>query len=58
MREDDLEQLYVRLERPLCNLVSRWVWKMDDAQDVVQDAFIRLWRMRERIDMDTASSTA
>ncbi len=53
MREDDLEQLYVRLERPLCNLVFRWVWRMDDAQDVVQDAFVRLWRMRERIDMDT-----
>ena len=53
MREEDLEQLYVRLERPLCNLVFRWVWRMDDAQDVVHDAFIRLWRMRERIDMDT-----
>ena len=53
MREEDLEQLYVRLERPLCNLVFRWVWRMDDAQDVVHDTFIRLWRMRERIDMDT-----
>ena len=53
MGEEDLEQLYVRLERPLCNLVFRWVWSMDVAQDVVQDAFVRLWRMREHIDMDT-----
>ena len=54
MREEDLEQLYRRLERPLCNLVFRWVWSMADAQDVVQDAFVRLWRMRERVDTDTA----
>ena len=53
MREEDLEQLYARLERPLCNLVFRWVWSMDDAQDIVQDAFLRLWRMRERVNMNT-----
>ncbi len=53
MGEEDLEQLYVRLERPLCNLVFRWVWSMDVAQDVVQDAFVRLWRIRERVDMST-----
>jgi hypothetical protein len=38
MREDDLERLYARLEKPLCNVVFRWVWNMDDAQD----AFVRL----------------
>lgn len=53
MREEDLEQLYVRLERPLCNLLFRWLWSMDEAQDVAQDAFVRLWRMRERVDMNT-----
>ena len=53
MREKDLEQLYLRLERPLCNVVFRWVWKMDEAQEIVQDAFLRLWRMRARVDMET-----
>lgn len=53
MREEDLEQLYARLETPVCNVVFRWVWSMDEAQDVVQDAFVRLWRMRARVDMDT-----
>ena len=53
MREEDLERLYARLEKPLCNVVFRWVWNMDDAQDVVQDAFVRLWRMRDRIDPAT-----
>ena len=53
MREVDLEQLYARLETPLCNVVYRWLWSMDEAQDVVQDAFLRLWRMRARVDMET-----
>ncbi len=53
MGEEELEQLYARLERPLCNVVYRWLWNMDDAQDVVQDAFVRLWRMRRRVDMTT-----
>lgn len=53
MSEEELEQLYARLERPLCNVVYRWMWNMDEAQDVVQDAFVRLWRMRRRVDMTT-----
>jgi RNA polymerase sigma-70 factor (ECF subfamily) len=53
MRDEELEQLYARLEKPLCNVVYRWLWSMDEAQDVVQDAFVRLWRMRRRVDMTT-----
>lgn len=53
MREEDLERLYTELEKRLCNVVFRWVWSMDEAQDVVQEAFVRLWRMRARVDMDT-----
>jgi RNA polymerase sigma-70 factor (ECF subfamily) len=53
MREEEIEQLYTRLEKPLCNVVFRWLWDMDDAQDVVQEAFVRLWRMRTRVDIDT-----
>ena len=53
MGEEDLEQLYARLETPLCNLVYRWLWSMDESQDVVQDAFVRLWRMRARVDKQT-----
>jgi RNA polymerase sigma-70 factor (ECF subfamily) len=41
------------LEKPLCNLVYRWLWSMDESQDVVQDAFVRLWRMRARVDKQT-----
>jgi RNA polymerase sigma-70 factor (ECF subfamily) len=54
-RLDDaaLERLYVRLEKPLYSVVYRWVWQADEARDVVQDAFLRLWRMRARIDLAT-----
>lgn len=51
MDEDDLDQLYARLERRLCNVIFRWVWRMEEAQDIAQEAFVRLWRMRDRVDM-------
>lgn len=53
MREADLELLYARLEKPLYNVVYRWVWKPEEAQDIVQEAFLRLWRMGDGVDMET-----
>jgi RNA polymerase sigma-70 factor (ECF subfamily) len=53
MRETDLERLYARMEKPLYNVVFRWTWQAEEAQDIVQEAFVRLWRMRERVDMKT-----
>jgi RNA polymerase sigma-70 factor (ECF subfamily) len=49
MDEAELEQLYARLETPLYNVVYRWVWRVEEAQEIVQDAFVRLWRMRDRV---------
>jgi RNA polymerase sigma factor (sigma-70 family) len=48
-----LEALYQRLEGPVYNVVYRWLWNPQDAQEVVQEAFVRLWRMRARVDMAT-----
>jgi RNA polymerase sigma-70 factor (ECF subfamily) len=48
-----LERLYLRLERPLYNVVFRWLWHAEDTRDVVQEAFVRLWRMRDRIELGT-----
>ena len=53
-----LEALYLRLERPLYNLAYRWLWDAEEAMDVVQEAFVRLWRARERIEPDTAKALA
>jgi RNA polymerase sigma-70 factor (ECF subfamily) len=49
-----LERLYTELEKPIYNVVYRWVWDREEARDLVQEAFVRLWRMRERVVVETA----
>lgn len=53
LTEAKLERLYLRLERPIHNVVYRWLWSAEDAREVTQDAFLRLWKMRERVDTRT-----
>jgi len=52
--EAALERLYVELEKPMYNVVYRWVWNPEEARDVVQEAFVRAWRMRDEVRLDTA----
>ena len=54
MNETDLERLYSRLEKPVYNVVYRWVWDREEARDLVQEAFVRLWKMRRRVVTETA----
>jgi RNA polymerase sigma-70 factor, ECF subfamily len=56
-RRDDtrhIEALFERLERPLTNVLYRWLWSREDVRDVIQDAFVRLWQMRERVEWERA----
>lgn len=48
-----LEHLYIELEKPIYNVVYRWVWNAEDAQDIVQEAFIKLWKMRHKVAINT-----
>ena len=48
-----LENLYLELEKPLFNMVFRYVWNREEAQDLVQESFVRLWKMRDRVEMVT-----
>lgn len=48
-----MENLYLELEKPLFNVVFRYVWNREEAQDLVQESFLRLWKMRDRVDMRT-----
>jgi RNA polymerase sigma-70 factor (ECF subfamily) len=50
----ELEALYVRLEKPVFNVVYRWLWCRDEARDVTQDAFLKVWQARERVDWSAA----
>jgi len=49
-----VEELFVRLEVRLTNVVYRWLWNREEVRDVVQEAFVRLWQMRERVDWERA----
>jgi RNA polymerase sigma-70 factor, ECF subfamily len=48
-----LESLYKEMEKPLFNVVFRYLWNREDAQDLVQDTFVKLWKMRDRVDIYT-----
>ncbi|MEZ4452617.1 MAG: RNA polymerase sigma factor [Nannocystaceae bacterium] len=45
----EVERLFVDLERPLFNVVYRWLWDRDEAAELVQEAFARLWQARARV---------
>jgi RNA polymerase sigma-70 factor, ECF subfamily len=51
-----LERLYVKLEKPMFNVVYRWLWNATDAHDVVQEAFLRVWKVRERVEVETVQA--
>jgi RNA polymerase sigma-70 factor (ECF subfamily) len=51
--EATLEKMYVKLERPIFNVVYRWLWNAEDAHDVTQEAFMRVWRARASVDVAT-----
>jgi RNA polymerase sigma factor (sigma-70 family) len=47
------EQAYRRLEQPLFNLACRYTWNRDEAEDVVHDAFLRVWDRRQEVRVAT-----
>lgn len=50
LRESDLYRCYQRLERPLFNVLYRMLWNQQDCQDLIQEAFLRVWQRRKRVD--------
>lgn len=43
---------YRRLEKPLYNVVYRFIWDASESQDIVQEAFLRCWERRRDIYAD------
>ena len=35
------------------NVVYRWLWNASDAQEVTQEAFLKVWKARHRVDATT-----
>ncbi|MEC9397639.1 MAG: sigma-70 family RNA polymerase sigma factor, partial [Myxococcota bacterium] len=53
-----LELLYRKLEKPLYNVVYRWVWDGAEARDILQETFLRLWKMQARVRPETVEPLA
>ena len=49
LTEAQWQSLYQRLEAPLYNMAYRYLWRVQDAEDVVHDAFLQLWARRARM---------
>ncbi len=49
----EFEALYLRLEKPVFNVVYRWLWNTEEARDVTQEAFMKVWDARKRVVLAT-----
>lgn len=52
LREDALHASYRRLEKPLYNVLYRMLWQPEDCQDLIHDAYLRIWARRGQVDAD------
>lgn len=53
LREDALYASYRRLEKPLYNVLYRKLWQAEDCQDLIHDAYLRIWARRDKVDEAT-----
>ncbi|HEX7813696.1 sigma-70 family RNA polymerase sigma factor [Dyella sp.] len=53
LREEALYASYRRLERSLYNVLYRQLWQAQDCQDLIHDAFMRVWERRDKVDEAT-----
>lgn len=51
LSERELYACHQRLEKPLFNVLYRMLWNKHESEDVIQEAFLRAWRSRVRIDV-------
>ncbi len=53
IQEQELLDCYQALERPLYNVLYRMLWQAQDCQDLLQEAFLKVWQHREQVDAAT-----
>lgn len=53
LSEGALYACYRRMEKPLYNVLYRWLWQAQECQDTVHDAFMRVWEKRAGVDEAT-----
>jgi len=50
LSEGALCACYRRMEKPLYNVLYRWLWQAQECQDTMHDAFMRVWEKRGSVD--------
>jgi len=50
LSEGALYACYRRMEKPLYNVLYRWLWQAQECQDMIHDAFMRIWEKRASVD--------
>lgn len=56
--ETELVASYRRVEHPLYNALYRMLWDAQECQDVIHDAYLRLWQRKARVDADRIDALA
>lgn len=56
--EAELVASYRRVEHPLYNALYRMLWDTQECQDVIHDAYLRLWQRKARVDADRIDALA
>ncbi|MGH8399719.1 MAG: RNA polymerase sigma factor [Gammaproteobacteria bacterium] len=56
LTERGLYACYQRLERPLFDVLYRMLWNRHECQDLMHDAFLRVWQRRDQVDADRVES--
>lgn len=52
INESRLLEAYQRLEKPLYNVLYRWLWNAADCEDVMQESFLRVFAAGARLKDD------
>ena len=47
------KNIFLEYYQPLCHLSYHYLEDEDEAKEVVQEAFVKLWEMRENLDKDS-----
>ena len=51
--KDGFKNIFQQFFQPLCHLSSHYLEDHDEAKEVVQDAFVKLWEVRQNLDEDS-----
>lgn len=53
LTEQVLLDCYQRLEKPLYNMLYRMLWHSQDCQDLLQEAFLKVWQQGANVELQT-----